>query len=142
MSKRERERERQKERVRESEQPKHLKHLRAFSKIDGYTYCNTLQRTATHCNTLQHTATHCNTLQHTATHCSTLQHTAIHFNTLHHTATHCNTLQHTRTQRKNKVRRDRDTRNLKCSSQCVPHLIKTKKNKKKRGGRRGMCSRD
>jgi len=23
-----------------------------------YTYCNTLQHTATHCNTLQHTATH------------------------------------------------------------------------------------
>ena len=37
----------------------------------SYTYCDTLQHTATHCNTPQHTATYCDTLQQTATHCNT-----------------------------------------------------------------------
>jgi len=68
-------------------------------RLDGgkvpFTYCNTLQHTATHCNTLQHTTTHCNALQHTATRCNTLQRTATHCNALRRTATRCNSLQHT-----------------------------------------------
>jgi len=83
-----------------------------------YTFCNTLQYTATRSNTLQHAATRCNTLRHTtiypgrvwrqrrvlyswvymsvtsATHCNTLQHAATRCITLHHTASHCDTIQY------------------------------------------------
>jgi len=82
-----------------------------------WTYCNTLQHTATHCIiTLQHTATHCNTLQHTATHyIITLEHTRTHWNTLQHTAQ--NTLKHPDIKNKKNLGEDRLVAG--CSMRCT-----------------------